>query len=245
MKYCILFLLGVCLLPFSISSQTTLSAEQILDKSIQYHDPANQLYSKDLSYYFDESRPNGSTRKTMVRLAPRNERFQIASKRDGKHILTDIEKGNVRYFIDGKGVIDTSILRSQNLFPERSFKMRNYYLYLWHLPIKLLDPGTLIDRVVKMEEFNGIECYKLGVRYAEGIGDDRWYFYFSKKNFALVGYRFYHDESQNDGEYIYLEDELVYDLVRIPKTRKWYTHKEDKYLGTDSLVKIEENIDNQ
>jgi len=54
----------------------------------------------------------------------------------------------------------------------------------------------------------------------------------------MVGYRFYHDESANDGEDILLEQEIESDDVRLPQIRKWYTHKEDKYLGQDKLEKL-------
>ncbi len=233
--------LAFLLSPFILWAQSV-TAEYILNNSIQYHDPENQLYEKDLSFHFDESRPDGTKRKTVVRLAPRTEHFQIESQQEDKHILTDIFKSKVRYYIDGKEEMDESILKEANLSSERSMRMKNYYLYLWHLPVKLLDEGTIIDHEVGSELFNEHECYKLKVTYEESVGKDIWYFYFDKKNYAMMGYRFYHDESKNDGEYIYLEDEYVHDLIRLPKTRKWYTHKEDKFLGTDSLMKMVETV---
>ncbi len=224
----------------SITAQS-LSPEELITKSIEYHDPENHLYSKDFNYYFDESRPDGGVNKTVVRLAPKTEQFQIDRSRNGIHSFTTIKKGVVQFFIDGKEVTDTAALKKAKLNPKRAQFMKDYYLYLWHLPVKLQDPGTVLDSKVVREEFNERDCYKLGVRYEEKVGKDRWYFYFDTKTYALLGYRFYHDESKNDGEYIYLEGEYTYDLVRLPKTRKWYTHKEDKYLGTDSLTKMVEN----
>jgi len=217
------------------------SAEEVLKRSIQYHDPANQLYSKDFSFYFDESRPDGSIRKTTVRLAPKKEYFQIEREQSEQYVLTMLHKNNIQYFIDGKEIMDENTLNALKLDDVRSTRIKNYYLYLWHLPVKLLDAGTLLDSEIMKEEFNGKLCYKLGVRYEEKVGSDRWYFYFDMHSYAMVGYRFYHDESQNDGEYIYLEGEYINDLIRLPKTRKWYTHKEDKYLGTDSLIKMLEH----
>jgi len=73
------------------------------------------------------------------------------------------------------------------------------------------------------------------VTYDPEVGDDIWYFYFHPETYALVGYRFYHNESANDGEYILFSGELESYGIRIPQTRKWYTHKEDKYLGADTL----------
>ena len=216
------------------------SAQKVLMNSIQYHDPTNQLFTKDLNFHFDESRPDGTIRKTVVRLAPKTEIFQIERDNGGMNILTSIHKDSVQYYIDGKEERDSEKLEASKLIPSKSMRMKDYYLYLWHLPMKLLDSGTLLDKDVTNEVFNGNDCYKVGVRYEAEVGKDRWYFYFTKDTYALVGYRFYHDESKNDGEYIYLEGEYLYDLIRLPKTRKWYTHKEDKYLGTDNLMKMTE-----
>jgi len=54
----------------------------------------------------------------------------------------------------------------------------------------------------------------------------------------MIGYRFYHDESANDGEYILLEGETTDGSVRLPKRRTWYTHKDDRLLGTDVLDRL-------
>jgi len=54
----------------------------------------------------------------------------------------------------------------------------------------------------------------------------------------LRGYRFYHDESVNDGEYITIEGEELIEEIRYPKTRKWYVNKNDEYLGADELLKL-------
>ena len=52
-----------------------------------------------------------------------------------------------------------------------------------------------------------------------------------------MGYRFYHVEEKNDGEYITLEGEEKIKGIRFPKTRKWYYNKDDKFLGADILEK--------
>jgi hypothetical protein len=51
----------------------------------------------------------------------------------------------------------------------------------------------------------------------------------------MVGYRFYHDEAKNDGEYIVLADMVIEQGLRIPRNRSWFTNAEDKLLGTDYL----------
>jgi len=110
---------------------------------------------------------------------------------------------------------------------------------LWLLPIKLSDPGTVIDEKVIEKDFFGKVGWQIKVTYSPEVGKDTWYFYFDQSNYALIGYRFYHDERKNDGEYILLEGEVQGDGIRIPAVRKWYKHQKDEYLGQDILEKIE------
>jgi hypothetical protein len=116
--------------------------------------------------------------------------------------------------------------------------MKNYYTYLYGLPMKLKDPGTLIDPKVERRSFKGKEYLVLKVKYEEGVGKDIWYFYFDPKSYALKVYQFYHDETKNDGEYILLSGIESAIGIKMPKTRAWYLNKDNKYLGTDVLVKV-------
>lgn len=52
---------------------------------------------------------------------------------------------------------------------------------------------------------------------------------------ALVGYRFFHDEAANDGEYIVPEGEVEGAGLRLSKSRAWSVERDDRYLGTDTL----------
>ena len=72
--------------------------------------------------------------------------------------------------------------------------------------------------------------------YEAEVGEDIWYFYFDPANYAMIGYRFYHDESKNDGEYITLDGETIVNKIRFPQTRKWYINADDTFLGADILV---------
>ena len=106
-------------------------------------------------------------------------------------------------------------------------------------PMKLKDPGTILAKQVIKTKFQEREVLSLTVTYDESVGSDIWYFYFDPTNYRLVGYRFYHDESKNDGEYITLEDEYLVGKMRLPKIRKWYMNVDQKYLGTDILSSYE------
>lgn len=216
-----------------------LTTKEVVMKSIEYHDPLNQLHDNDITFYFEESRPNGTKNSAEIRLAPNLEKHKLLRERDGDYICYEIMGDKVGISLNSKSELTDEIIAKYKLSDERGIMLKNYYLYLWHLPRKLLDPGTIIHEELMDKDFFGQQLYEVKVSYTPEVGKDIWYFYFDKKTFALSGYRFYHDESKNDGEYILFEDELIYNEIKIPKIRKWYTHSENKYLGTDTLVKLQ------
>ena len=116
--------------------------------------------------------------------------------------------------------------------------MKDYYRYLWFLPSTLLDPGTLVDDEVQLVDFFGKKALSVKVTYEENVGQDIWYFYFHPEYYNLIGYRFYHDEAVNDGEYILLDEMTENQQLRLPRHRQWYTHKDEKFLGADILDQI-------
>jgi len=114
---------------------------------------------------------------------------------------------------------------------------RNYYEYLFGLPMKLADPGTTLDPEVRKTDFQGQEVLAVRVKYEPPVGELTWYFYFLPDTYRLVGCRFFKDESKNDGEYIVFEGEISDPAgMRLPEARSWYMNIDGKYLGTDKIA---------
>ena len=89
---------------------------------------------------------------------------------------------------------------------------------------------------VAEKDFQGRPALELKVTYEPEVGSDTWYFYFEPTSNEMIGYRFYHDEAKGDGEYIVLEELEDVGPLRLPKKRTWYTHGDDRLLGTDTLI---------
>ena len=234
-----LFLISLLLLTITEVQSQSLSAKEIIEKSIQYHDPDSKLSTGDYLFHFEESRPDGSTSHSKVRMAPHQELYELSYSRKGTDIFYKVKGAEVAFAANGLTQLSEAVIKENRLSKERGQMMKNYYLFLWHLPMKLNDPGTILHEQVKRKKFDNKEALELKVTYEEEVGKDIWYFYFHPMNYKMIGYRFYHDENANDGEYILLEGEVDIDNIKLPATRKWYTHKEDKYLGTDKLVRLE------
>lgn len=220
---------------FNFCIAQSISAKELLSKSKNYHDPDGKMLTSTLTFDFIETRPGGKDRTTTVIADVNEETFRLLQNRDSVLIDSYYDKGDIIFKANGSEEIDQEVKDKFRLNNDRFLMMRNYYQYLWMLPIKLDDPGTIIHDEISMADFFGTKSLQMKVTYDPEVGKDIWYFYFDPNTYAMVGYRFYKNEAANDGEYILLKGEQESNGVRIPKTRKWYMHKDDKYLGADIL----------
>lgn len=203
-------------LPLILPAQQ--SASEILDRAMAYHDPNGEWPALVADFYYRETLPDLPDRKTIFKID--NSRGWWMLNRDNKEI----------YEITGEAAV---ILKGDKGV-ERAIMMRNYYLYLWGLPMKLKDKSTPEITVAPDEQVNGTEANMLRVEYEE----DTYYFYFDKDSGRMLQYKFYFDEDTGKGEVITLEGEIVHKTMKIPQRRSWYTLPEMKFLGTDILEEV-------
>jgi hypothetical protein len=213
-----------------------MTANSLLEKSIAYHDPQGVWAAFNGTFTVQMDSPDRPLRTSEITIHLPNAYFKSVVRQGDTVILSEMEQGVCTYMFNGSPNYSQEIAEKHRLNCERTTTMRNYYTYLYGLPMKLKDPGTLLHPTVERVSFNEETFLRLRVDYEEGVGTDRWYFYFDTNTFQLRHYQFYHDEEANDGEYILMEDEIVVAGIKMPKTRAWYTNKEKKYLGTDRLL---------
>ncbi len=227
----------ILLLPSLLFAQVP-SAQELLEGSIRYHDPEKQWGDAILELHLRETRPNGPDRKTRLIINNHQNKVELVRIFDGHTFGYTFDGDEASITVDGKPEFPEALREKYRLTPERALFMRNYYVYLWGLPMKLRDPGTRIDEAVQVAKFDGRLFYRLRVTYDPDVGHDIWYFYFDRESHALTGYRFYRDEAKNDGEFITLEGMKDSGTIRLPKLRKWYTHADSTFLGADELVSL-------
>ena len=214
-----------------------LNADALLNKTIQYHDP-NSLWNEfKASFFVTMESAEGSLRKSKINLDLKHSFFNLSVKVDENQWTYSIDSGVCKLSFNGSQVINPEIEKKFGLNCERALMYRNYYTYLYGLPMKLKDPGTILSPKVLEKTINGLSYWVLKVNYKPEEGSDTWYFYFDKNTYALKRYQFFHDESKNDGEYIILENELEIAGIRMPKNRSWYYNSDNTYLGKDILSK--------
>lgn len=168
----IIFLFAAPVLGFS----QQLTSQVLLDKSIQYHDPEGVWAKEKITFSLRETRPGNPDRQTLVTIDIPHVFFSIDQARDGHQLYSEIQDDNCKFKLDGKVEISEEDLKTHRLNCERTATIRDYYTYLWGLPMKLKDPGTILDSEVAKATFEGQSCFSFRVTYSQEVGSDIWYF---------------------------------------------------------------------
>lgn len=224
----------------SSCKEAPLTGEQLLDNSISYHDPNGLWETFNASFTVRMETPNSSDRLSNISINLPEDYFSLTATRDTITTKYTLDKDECTMSLNDSTNISEATAKAYNLSCDRANMYKNYYTYLYGLPMKLKDPGTHIDETIETKTFKGKEYLVLKATYDKEVGTDIWYFYFDPVTYAMEIYQFYRmDEEGNQkddtGEYILLTEEAVVNDIKMPKTRAWYYNKDDKYLGTDII----------
>ena len=218
-------------------TEAEISAQELINKSTNYHDPHDTWSKYDWNLEIIESRPDGRIRRAEVVLNPGADKFQLVQHESGHSIGRNYAQGVYSNTYDSNSEYSEDIVNKFRLNEKYNKLYKNYYEYLWGMPMKLNDDGTQLGAVYE-KDFFGQNSLELQVKYDEAVGDDIWYFYFDPESYQLLGYKFYHDETKNDGEYILFQDELEMNGVKLPKKRSWYMNFDQKFIGMDEVIDL-------
>ncbi len=216
-----------------------MTASELLERTISYHDPEGRWGNLKEKMYITMSYPDGRERLSQIEVDMQRGFFKLTAINGTVTTEQTLNDGECILKMNGSTDISEELKKEHRLNCDRARTMKDYYLYLYGLPMKLRDTGTNLDPIVQSKVFKGKEYLVLKVTYDKEVGDDTWYFYFDPKTYAMEVYQFFHDESKNDGEYILLSEMEVVANIKMPKVRAWYYNKDDKHLGTDTLTKSE------
>ena len=229
-------LLFIALLVCSVQTfGQKITGKQLLEKAIKFHDPNGNWKTFKGQLFVTMETPNRPHRVSEINIDLVDQLFSVKAT-TGKNISEyRINKDKIDIIFNGKNNPSEEVLKKNKLSKERAKMYQNYYTYLYGLPMKLKDPGTIIHKEVNLDKFLGDNYYVLKVTYDEKVGKDVWYFYFDTKTYQMMYYQFYHDEEKLDGEYIALDGIEIIKGIKMPKNRAWYYNKNQQYLGTDIL----------
>ena len=214
--------LAICALLYSCSSSDPApkTGKEWIEQSIKYHDPQGRWANLQAVFHVEDSLPAGRESRS----------YFFTLKNPVSHFSYRFRD------LEFEVVGDSVKINQGEVENERALRLRNYYSYLWGLPMKLMDPGTVIDDSVREESLEGKTYQVVRVPYEKDI----WYFYLNPENYRMEAYKFYQDEAQGKGEIIYLEGEYEFLEMRIPMNRTWYRTETPEFLGTDRLKAVKD-----
>jgi len=231
-------LLIILVLFVSIQSfSQEITGRELLEKAIKFHDPNGNWETFKGTLNITMESPSSEKRISKVLINLPNQHFEIKATSGQKITEYILLKDSITIRLNGIEKLTEELKKKNRLSKARAKMYRDYYTYLYGLPMKLNDPGTIIHEQVNLDKFMGDEMLVLKVTYSKEVGKDTWYFYFHQESYKMEAYQFFHDESKNDGEYILLDGLETINGIKMPKKRAWYMNKDAKYLGTDILNK--------
>ncbi len=210
-----------------------ISGQELLSRAIAYHDPEGNWATFQGEFTVVLESPKIEDRKSTITIDLPNEFFNLSEEKGVRVSFKEITGNTCRFTTENGEII---MADSQSEACNRSVMMKNYYTYLYGLPMKLRDPGTIIDPTVSKQRFNGKEYLVLRVSYDKNVGSDIWQFYFNPASYAMEIYQFFKGQDQSTGEYILLSGETVINDIKMPQSRAWFYNKDDGYLGTDKIA---------
>lgn len=233
---CFLALLSVGGLFRDVTADPETRADQLVSRSIAFHDPRGVWGNREVSLSWVGTNPDGEERLSLEMSFGRDAaHFAMQGTYRGHQIDYSTSAEGWTATVDGDPEPSAELRQRMALDREDGFLWRSYFGFLAWLPMKLTDPGTHVGPDVGTAQFNGEDVQVVRVTYDPEVGGDTWYFYFDPETAQLMGCRFHHDEQANDGEYIVFEDLVTDADLRLPRVRKWFVNENDRFLGRDEI----------
>ena len=235
----IALLVSIFFIGFTAFSQN-ITGDELLDKAIKYHDPNNNWTSFNDTLLVTMESPKGTKRVSDIVINLPESYFYVKAKKDTLTTEYTIDKETCSIALNGNKNLSKTILKANNLSCKSAHLYKNYYTYLYGLPMKLKDAGTIVHDKIERKAFKGKTYLVLKVSYDKTVGKDVWYFYFDPQTYAMEIYQFYKTDENgkinpDSGEYILLTETETINGIKMPKNRAWYYNKNDGYLGIDVL----------
>ncbi|WP_228852703.1 DUF6503 family protein [Aegicerativicinus sediminis] len=214
--------------------------ENVIKNSIYFHDPQNNWSTFNDSLKIELQMADGTKRFSEIAINLPENYFSLNATKDSTTSSFIVDGTKCILKLNGMENFSANDSLKHNMTCERAFRYKDYYEYLYGLPMKLMDRGTQIHSSESVT-FKGKDYIKVNVSYDKNVGSDIWNFYFNPKNYALEAYQFYKtDETSggiipDSGEYILLDELTTISGIKIPKNRKWYYNKNGSFLGEDVL----------
>lgn len=217
----------------SISMSQPYSAQQLLDKTIEYHDKNANWESLNATLEFRMIEGDKAYAITTTILNTKGF-FRMEGEIEGDKIMLQVHNDQCVVQVNGSNEISVELMKKHqqrfSLNQDGARSMRDFWLYTLGLPMKLKDNGTVLDEEILKKSFNEEEVWQLNVNYP----NDQWQYFIDPNSYQLKGYQF---TFKNNGfsEYVILKDETEVQGVKLAKQKNWHLAA-GQYMGKTELV---------
>jgi len=234
MKYSLIIII---VLFVGCNNQQKLTSSQILENSIQKHDPNGRLKNLNFKLRVQEPRLQNPTRFSVVTLDNKTGEFELQRKREthiSKHIIN--KRGISKTLLDDRIETDTSVIKKYRLEPKRNIIYRRFYQSFSMLPMSLHSEKYILNETVEKVIFNKTLAYKISLKLEDSLFSKNWNMFFSRDDFTFLGLETIFLDNQSKGERIYFDGNLTIDGVSFSRYHHW--HKlNGEYSGSDIFLK--------
>ena len=214
-----------------------LSGKELLEKSIQKHDPKNQWNTAEFTLRIQEPRLGNPVRFSEVYLNNQNNTFKLLRNREDKVATYEINaEGITTVLLENEIIEDSTAINRYMLQNERVKVYQNAYHVMLGMPMSL--NNDLVSKIgtVTKTKFGGRKAYKIEVELKREIFSTNWNVYLSTKDFTFLGIDIISLEDPENGERLYFDKSIQIQDITIPRMKHWYDLN-DTYLGSDIIVK--------
>ncbi len=176
---------------FCFCEKNNLTAESLIEKSIQAHGGLNLVkqfksiqYNKSTKLYSK----NGELENHLIQ--------KINHQWDP--FLTSIEWKNSEGFLNAKKKDGKVSLKLNNILIKDSLKIisaesnLDAAFYVFWQPFQLLEPAAKKVLLGSQKIMDSIDVIEMQVSYSDEVGADQWYYFFDQKNFKIRGVKVEH-----------------------------------------------------
>ena len=227
------------IIPASVFGQADVN--QIINKSIQFHDPEGQWQKVALKMIIDEPRTSWPERHSELLLNNQNGNFSLKRNPEGHNLKWLYEDGKSSTFMDqaSSETLPADSVSKYRLQPTRTEGYKQFYSFTLGLPMSLKTAGGQIKHEVEQVGFYGQTVYAVTYQLEKPLISSTWVFYFDTNTYQLLGCSLLNDETGEPAEYLKFDKILIETGgLKLPRVKHWFD-ADDHYLGSDIVVTCE------
>ncbi len=194
-----------------------LSSDEIISKSIDFHDPHQSWCTFHATMNFESSFSWNDS-------IPEHMELTFDNKQQYFNYLNHDRKVDLHYYPDSCSKASTNGDCGGYSWTY------GFYPYIWGLPMKLQDPGIKPEKEFRKMVFNNESVYEVQVNYKA----ENFWFYFNDDDFQLEAFKFIKNDTTGKGEIVVLKNLKEVNGIKFPQHRTWL-HLDSSLIGVNEL----------